>query len=113
MKLPPQVSPQVSPLVSSPSHVKNTAQNRPVDVDPELRKAAEGLEAMFTSEMIRAMRDTVEPSEFSLHNSATDIYQSMLDSEYAEISAQQNSLGLSQQIIDYWLRTQGAGTYNK
>ena len=74
-------------------------------VTPEMREAANGLEAAFMSQMIKSMRDTAEPSEFSLHNTASDIYQGMLDQEYADISARSNSLGLSQQIIDYWLRT--------
>jgi Rod binding domain-containing protein len=78
-----------------------------------MRKAAEGLETIFTSEMVKAMRGTVEKSEFSLANSATDIYQGMLDQEYSEIAAKQNSLGLSQQIIDYWLRSQPEPHYNE
>ncbi len=81
-------------------------------ITPEMRKAAEGLEATFTSEMIKAMRSTAEPSEFSLHNTASDIYQGMLDQEYADISAKGNSLGLSEQIIDYWLRSQPQPKYN-
>lgn len=81
-------------------------------ISPEMRKAAEGLESTFTSEMIKAMRSTEEPSEFSLHNSASDIYQGMLDQEYADISAKGDSLGLSQQIIDYWLRSQPQPKYN-
>ena len=82
-------------------------------VDPEMRKAAEGLEAAFTSEMMKAMRTTVEPSEFSLHNTASDIYQGMLDQEYAETSAHRNSLGLSEQIVDYWLRAQPNPQYTE
>ena len=78
-----------------------------------MRKAAEGLEAVFTSQMLKAMRSTVEESEFSLHNSATDIYQGMLDQEYADTAAHMNSLGLSNQIIDYWLRSQPNPQYNK
>ncbi len=74
------------------------------DVPPEMRKAAEGLEAVFTAKMMAAMRETVEPSEFSLQNSASGIYQGMLDQEYSDAAAKQNSLGLSEQIIDYWLR---------
>jgi flagellar protein FlgJ len=96
-----KLTPQAAPLKPD---LKN--------VDPELRKAAEGLEAVFTAEMIKAMRSTVEPSEFSLHNSASDIYQGMLDQEYADVAAKQNSLGLSEQILDYWLRSQGSGQYN-
>jgi Rod binding domain-containing protein len=62
--------------------------------------------------MMKAMRETVEPSEFSLHNSATDVYQGMLDQEYSDIAAHQNSLGLSGQIIDYWLRDKANPQYN-
>lgn len=80
-------------------------------VSPEMRKAAEGLEAVFTQQMMQAMRSTVEPSEFSLHNSASDIYQGMLDEEYSDIAAKQNSLGLSEQIIDYWLRDKATPQY--
>jgi Rod binding domain-containing protein len=81
-------------------------------VSPEMRKAAEGLESVFASQMMKAMRETVEPSEFSLHNSATDVYQGMLDQEYSDIAAHQNSLGLSEQIIDYWLRDKANPQYH-
>ena len=82
-------------------------------ISPEMKKAAEGLETIFTSEMMKAMRGTVEKSEFSLRNSASDLYQGMLDQEYAEVSARQNSIGLSDQIIDYWLRSQPDARYNQ
>lgn len=82
------------------------------DAPADMRKAAEGLEAAFTEQMVKSMRGTVgEPSEFSLRNGASDMYQGMLDSEYAETSAKANSLGLSEQIVDYWLRSQGQTTY--
>lgn len=82
-------------------------------VTPEMLKAAQQLESVFTQEMIKAMRNTVEESEFSLNNSATEIYQGMLDQEYADISAKENSLGLSRQIIDYWLRSMPEQKYNE
>jgi len=103
MKLPPQAP-------------KIQAENQRIDdprISPEMRKAAEGLESIFTSEMMKAMRGTVEKSEFSLHNTASDVYEGMLDQEYAEISARQNSIGLSGQIIDYWLRSQPDPKYNQ
>ena len=82
-------------------------------ITPEMRKAAEGLEAIFTSEMMKAMRGTVQKSEFSLRNSGSDIYEGMLDQEYAETSARQNAIGLSGQIIDYWLRSMPDPKYNQ
>jgi len=98
--VPPNTAPKLS--TEKVKHQKNDDSR----ITPEMRQAAEGLESTFTSEMVKAMRGTVEENEFSLHNSASDIYQGMLDQEYADISAKGNSLGLSQQIIDYWLRTQ-------
>jgi Rod binding domain-containing protein len=89
------------------------SQKHDRQVSPEMQKAAQGLEAVFTTQMMKAMRETVEPSEFSLHNSASDIYQGMLDEEYSDIAAKQNSLGLSEQIIDYWLRDKENPQYNK
>lgn len=80
---------------------------------PEMIRAAEGMEAVFTREMMKAMRGTVEKSEFSLRNSASDIYQGMLDEEYSEIASRQNSLGLAQQIVDYMLRSQANPNYNE
>ena len=98
-----------------PQNIPNKIHHQKNDdprITPEMRKAAEGLESQFTSMMIDAMKKTEgEPNEFSLHNSASDIYQGMLDQEYADISARGNSVGLSQQIIDYWLRSQPEPKY--
>jgi len=94
---------------------ENPKADQKVDrnVSSEMRKAAEGLESVFTTQMMKAMRATVEPSEFSLHNSASDIYQGMLDEEYSDIASHTNSLGLSEQIIDYWLREAASPKYNQ
>ena len=94
---------------------ENPKADQKVDrnVSSEMRKAAEGLESVFTTQMMKAMRATVEPSEFSLHNSASDIYQGMLDEEYSDIASHTNSLGLSEQIIDYWLRDKATPQYNQ
>jgi Rod binding domain-containing protein len=102
MNLPPVSPPKVAPR-----------QNDDPRITPEMREAAEGLEANFTAEMMKAMRGTVDESEFSLNNTGTQIYQGMLDQNYAEIAARGNSLGLSGQIIDYLLRSQPKEPYNK
>ena len=79
---------------------KKTPKSRD-DIDPEIRKAAEGLESLFMDTMFRTMRGTVQKSELSLENSATGIYRGMLDSEIAKTSAKQNSIGLADQIVAY------------
>ncbi len=71
------------------------------DVHPQIRAAAEGMESMFVDYMMKTMRQTVQKSEMSLDNSATEIYQSMLDSEVAQKTARTNSIGLADQIIAY------------
>ena len=101
------------PVIPQKIDVDQAKKIRDSRVSPEMRKEAEGLESVFTSELMKTMRGTVEPSEFSLHNSATDIYQGMLDQEYSDVAARQNSLGLSEQIIDYWLRSQPSPQYNQ
>ncbi len=77
-----------------------------VEPTPEMENAAQGIESMFIDAMMQAMRSESEDNEFSLNNSASKMYQSMLDSEYAEIASRTKSLGISQQIIDYWLSQQ-------
>jgi Rod binding domain-containing protein len=70
-------------------------------VDPKIREAAEGLEAMFLNTMLQSMRGTVQESEYSLENPATKIYRGMLDSEVAKQTARNNSVGLADQVIAY------------
>lgn len=70
-------------------------------VDPQIVKAAEGMEAMFLDYMMKVMRETVPRSELSLDSHATDIYRSMLDSETAKTAARTGGVGLADQIIAY------------
>ncbi|MBC7384626.1 MAG: rod-binding protein [Cryobacterium sp.] len=94
-----KISP-LSPLNSEPVRQSNGARNRD-QVDPQIRQAAEGLEAMFLNTMMQAMRGTVQENEFSLENPATKLYRGMLDSEIAQKTAHNNSVGLADQIIAY------------
>jgi len=71
-------------------------------VDPKLRKAAEGMEAMFLDYMMKIMRQTVQKSEMDLENSATQVYRSMQDSELAQKAASAGGIGLADQLIAYW-----------
>jgi Rod binding domain-containing protein len=99
---------KVSPL-SPPLNQKSQNLDRPervgpksrMDVDPQVRQAAEGLEAMFLNTMLTAMRGTVQESEYSLENPATKIYRGMLDQEVASQTARNNSVGLADQIVAY------------
>jgi Rod binding domain-containing protein len=71
-------------------------------VDPEVLKAAEGMEAMFLDYMMKVMRETVPKSDLSMDSPATQVYTSMMDSETAQIAARAGGIGLADQIIAYW-----------
>lgn len=101
MKVPP-LSPPINAYEKRSQGVDGPAAKRSrADVDPQIREAAEGLEAMFLNNMLTAMRGTVQESEFSLENSATKIYRGMMDQEIASQTARNNSVGLADQIIAY------------
>jgi flagellar protein FlgJ len=70
-------------------------------VDPQIRKAAEGMEGMFLDYMMKVMRQTVPKNEMDLENPATEIYRSMLDSEVAQKAVHSGGVGLADQIIAY------------
>jgi flagellar protein FlgJ len=70
-------------------------------VDPEVLKAAEGLETMFLDYMMKTMRQTIPKNDMDMESPATDIYRGMLDSEYAQKAAHRGGIGLSDQIIAY------------
>lgn len=70
-------------------------------VDPKIVQAAEGMETMFLDYMMKVMRQTVPKNDMDLSNPATEIYQGMLDSEYAEKAAHAGGVGLSDTIIAY------------
>src|SRR5665647_3103736 len=99
-----KVSPLSPPLNQLGQKLDGTKPIRPrtkADADPQVREAAEGLEAMFLNTMLTAMRGTVQESEYSLENPATKIYRGMLDQEVASQTARNNSVGLADQIVAY------------
>jgi Rod binding domain-containing protein len=104
-----KISPLSPPSPQSPENPGQTvdglkARPRPrtkADADPQVREAAEGLEAMFLNTMMQAMRGTVQENELSLENPATKIYRGMLDQQVATDTARNNSVGLADQIVAY------------
>jgi len=70
-------------------------------VDPQLRNAAEGMEAMFLDFLMQTMRNTVPQSDMSLDTPASRMYTSMLDNEMSQKAARAGGVGLAEQIIAY------------
>lgn len=69
--------------------------------DPQVRAAAEGMEAMFLDYLMKTMRQTVPKSDMDLESPATEIYRSMQDSDSAQRAAKAGGVGLADQIIAY------------
>ncbi len=96
--------PAVAPQRSMDSAATPTRRDPVVDwnrVSPEVRQAAEGMETMFLDYLMQTMRKSVPKSDMSLRNQASEIYQSMLDSEYAQRAARAGGVGLAEQIVAY------------
>jgi flagellar protein FlgJ len=70
-------------------------------VDPKILEAAEGMEGMFLDYMMKVMRESVPKNEMDLESPASNVYRSMLDSEYAKQAAHHGGIGLADQIIAY------------
>jgi Rod binding domain-containing protein len=75
--------------------------------NPAVQKVAQQYEALFVNQLVTAMRKTVSKGGFVPESNAERVYQSMLDSEYAQKMAETEQLGLSKLIYDHLLRNQG------
>ncbi len=106
-----QVTPPITPVVFNEKNVNSLSppttpgRRLPVidrtKVDPELIKAAEGMEAMFLDYLMKVMRQTIPKNEMDLESPASGIYRTMLDSEFAQRAARTGGVGLADQIIAY------------
>ncbi len=79
--------------------------------DKELLNAARQFEAMFIQEMLKGMRATVPESDFLHGGFAEDVYEGMLDQEYADQMAETGGFGLADKIYDQ-LTSEYAGIRN-
>ena len=69
------------------------------DDKAKLREAANEFEAIFIQQMLKTMRKTSLESDFIKKSEGEKIFRSMLDEQYAIISAKSGSLGLGEMIF--------------
>ncbi len=67
--------------------------------EAKLREAANEFEAIFIQQMLKTMRKTSLESEFIKKSEGEKIFRSMLDEQYAIISAKSGSPGLGEMIF--------------
>ncbi len=74
-----------------------------------LRDVSRQFEAMFTHELVSAMRKTVHKDGGLIPEShAERVFQGMLDMEYSQRVAESEQIGLSKVIYEHLLRIQSA-----
>ncbi|MCP4755370.1 MAG: hypothetical protein GY866_31280 [Proteobacteria bacterium] len=66
----------------------------------DLRKATDGFEELFVHKMLQIMRKSVQKNNFLSGGRGEEIFQDMLDENYAKIITQSGSFGLSDLIYE-------------
>ena len=66
--------------------------------DAKLREASNEFEAIFIQQMLKTMRKTSLESDFIKKSEGEKIFRSMLDEQYAILSAKSGRLGLGEMI---------------
>ena len=66
--------------------------------DAKLREASNQFEAIFIQHMLKTMRKTSLESDFIKKSEGEKIFRSMLDEQYAILSAKSGRLGLGEMI---------------
>lgn len=77
---------------------RNTGAEPDAKTRASARKVAREFEAMFTGMMLKSMRSTSGPDKLTGGGRGEEVFQSMLDQEYATAISQQGSVGLAQTI---------------
>ena len=77
-----------------PSSVKTTTS----EAEKKLRKACEEFESVFTYEMLKSMRKSIEKSDLFSGGQGEEIYESMLDQELSKNVAGKGSNSISEML---------------
>ncbi len=82
---------------------KSESAVSPEDAE-QLRKQARAFESMLVKTMLDSMRRTVQKSDLfgDSESNSRNIYQSMLDGEYAKMMSEQQGFGLADLILEHF-----------
>jgi peptidoglycan hydrolase FlgJ len=76
--------------------------------DKAIRKAAEEFEAVFVSQMLAPMFETLESDTMFGGGPGEDIYRSMMVEEYGKVIARSGGIGIADSVTREMLRIQEA-----
>ena len=88
----------LSALALRANQLKVIPKTKGISEDAKLREAANEFEAIFIQQMLKSMRKTSLESDLLPKSEGEKIFRSMLDEQYAKLSAKSGSLGLGQMI---------------
>ena len=88
----------LSALMLQANQLKAIPKTKGVSEDTKLREAANEFEAIFIQQMLKSMRKTSLDSNLLPKSEGEKIFRSMLDEQYAKLSAKSGSLGLGHMI---------------
>ena len=88
----------LDPMIMLPPASQDIDTSRALRDRESLEKSCRDFEALFLQSLFQSMRKTVPESKLFEENTSTDIYRDMLDMEIANKIAQQQSIGLAEQM---------------
>ncbi|MFK7824979.1 MAG: rod-binding protein [Oligoflexales bacterium] len=87
-------------LPNTPLRNNGTVSTKVKGEESGLLGVAKDFSSLFFDTVLQSMRKSVVKSEFIGGGHAEDMYQSMLDSEYAKLIAKQDQTGFAKMIAD-------------
>lgn len=88
----------LSALTLQANQLNKIPVTKDVSDDAKLREAANDFEAIFIQQMLKTMRKTSFESDLLPKSEGEKVFQSLLDEQYALLSAKSGSLGFSEMI---------------
>ena len=67
----------------------------------KLKRAADGFEELFVHKMFQVMRESNPKTGLTTGGRGEEIFQDMLDQNYAELITKSEALGLSKMIVEH------------
>ena len=89
----------ISSLGIRMDHSRDLPDAKGKDDEAKLREAANEFEAIFLQQMLKTMRKTSLESDFIKKSEGEKMFRSMLDEQYAILSAKSGRLGLGEMIF--------------
>ena len=89
----------LSALTQQANQLNKLPQSKGVSDDAKLRQVANDFEAIFIQQMMKTMRKTLLESDFIKKSEGEKLFRSMLDEQYAILSAKSGRLGLGEMIF--------------